>query len=85
MSVQPLATELAYFEEHRAEFLEKARGKFALIKGQKDYGFYDSAENAYKAGVERFGVEPFLIKQVLREDQIHEIPAYALGLMHASI
>jgi hypothetical protein len=85
MSTEPLKTELGYFEKHRADFVERAPGKFVLIKGEEDYGFFDSAENAYKHGMELFGVDPFLIKEILPEDQIHEIPAHFLGLTHASL
>ena len=82
---ETLETELALFEEHRAEFFQNAPWKFALIRGRQLQGFYDTAENAYKAGVDAFGIEPFLIKQVLQEDQIHEIPAHYLGLTHAAV
>ena len=85
MSPQLLQIELAYFDKHRSNFLKKAEGKFVLIKGKKDHGFYDSAESAYKAGVELFDLKPFLIKEVLPEDEIHEIPAHYLGLINASI
>jgi len=85
MDEKALESEMAYFNEHRQEFLEKAFGKFVLIKGQKEYGFYDDDVEAYKAGVELFGLEPFLIKEVLAEDQIHEIPAHYLGLTRAPV
>ena len=85
MEPKLLGSELAYFNEHRQEFLEKAFGKFVLIKGQKDYGFYDDDLKAYKAGVDLFGLEPFLIKEVLAEDRTYEIPAHYLGLTHAPV
>ena len=47
MSPDDLKIELAYFEEHRAEFLEKADGKFVLVKGKADHGFYDTTKNPY--------------------------------------
>ena len=80
-----LKEEVAFFEKHRREFLQKAPGKFALVKGEELHGFFDTDEAAYEAGVETFGLESFLIKQVLEEDQIHEIPVLSVETMHATI
>lgn len=80
-----LNKEVAFFEKHRQEFLQKALGKFALVKGEKLHGFFDTDEAAYKAGVEAFSLEPFLIRQVLEEDQIHEVPALSVKVIHASV
>ena len=77
--------ELAYFEEHREEFVKEALRKFVLIKGKKHYGFFDSDDKAYEKGVEIFGLEPFLIKEVLPEDVIYDIPALRLGLIDATL
>jgi hypothetical protein len=33
----------------------------------------------------RFGNSPFLIKQVVREEKVHQIPALSLGILHASV
>jgi len=85
MHEKALESEIAYFNEHRKELVAKAEGKFVLIKGDKDYGFYDDDEQAYKAGVVLFGLQPFLIKEVVLQDQIHEIPAHYLGLIYASV
>jgi hypothetical protein len=83
--VEKLETEVAYFNEHRSEFLAVAPLKFVLIKGNAHHGFYDSALNAYKVGVASFGLQPFLIKEVLPQDRVYDIPAYSLGLLHASL
>jgi len=80
-----LKKEVAFFDKHRQEFLQKAPGKFALVKGEKLHGFFDTDEAAYKAGVEAFSLESFLIRQVLEEDQIHEIPALSVEVIHATI
>jgi hypothetical protein len=85
MDVKALESEMAYFDEHRKELVAKAEGKFILIKENKECGFYDDELTAYKAGVDLFGLEPFLIKEVLLEDRIHEIPAHYLGLMNAIV
>jgi hypothetical protein len=46
-------------------------------------GAVDTPENAYKAGLERFGNTSFLIKQVLPQDPVAHVPALSLGLIRA--
>lgn len=66
-----LETELAYFEQHREEWLKVHPGKFALIRGEQLESTYDSDGNAYKAGVALWGNVPFLIKEILPVDRVH--------------
>ncbi len=76
-------TELQYFEEHRSTWIEHYEGKFALVKGKDLQGVYDTAEAAYQAGVELWGNVSFLIKQILPEDPIEQVPALMYGLLNA--
>ena len=79
-----LETELEFFESKRAEFLATHAGKYALIKGRECIGFFDDDVRAFLVGVERFGTDPFLIKQVLPSDRDETIPALVCGLLNAS-
>ncbi len=81
----PLETEINYFNEHRKKFVENAEGKYILIKGTEDFGFFDTEDAAFNQGVILFGTEPFLIQEVLSEDRKFDIPAYTLGLLYAHI
>jgi hypothetical protein len=47
-------------------------GMFALIRGDEIVNAYSSFETALAAGYDRFGLEPFLIKEVVE----HEQPKY---------
>jgi hypothetical protein len=85
MPVDILAEEMKYFEEHRNELLERAAGKFALIKGSECLGTFDTDQNAYQEGMRLFGNTAFLIHEILPEDPIQEIPALCLGLVHAHL
>lgn len=49
----------------KTEYLEKAPGKFLLIKGSEVMDVFESQKDAIKAGYEKFGNEPFLVKEVL--------------------
>jgi hypothetical protein len=78
-----LAEELAYFEENRTRWLKEHAHKYALVRGSRLYGMFDSAQNAYAEGVRLWGNEPMLIKQVEERDPVAEFPALTLGLICA--
>ena len=65
----PLAEELQAFENHRAELLGTAAGKFALVHGSEVVGTYETERDAIAQGYRQFGNVPFLVKQVLAFDQ----------------
>lgn len=82
----PLEQELKFFESIRQQLLDqKHEGKFALVKGTQLLGTYDLQETAYAQGVAKFGCEPFLIKQILREERTESSPAMSLGLLNARL
>jgi hypothetical protein len=78
-----LDTELRFFEKNRAEWLKRAPGKWALVKGEALVGTFDTAENAYIEGVRRFGNVTFLVKQILASDPVESSPALMLGVLNA--
>lgn len=80
---KPLEKEYQYYLKIKAELLKQHQGKFALIKGEELIGTYDTAENAYKVGLGRFGNVPFLIIRVQENEEKVWIPALELGLLHA--
>lgn len=77
------AEELQAYERKKPELLKLCEGKYALLKGAEFVGVYDAPGAAYSAGIERFGNDSFLIKAVLREERVEQIPALHLGLLHA--
>lgn len=80
-----LAKELRYFELNKKEWLKAYKEQFVLIKAQKLIGSFTTQEEAYKRGVEKFNNQPFLIKQVLEEEQIASVPALTIGLINVSL
>ena len=60
-----LKAEIEYFEELRPRLLETNKGQYALIKGREFVGGFTKPEEAYEEGINRFGITPFLIKQIL--------------------
>ncbi len=75
--------EFAAYERKKPELLRLCEGKFAVFKGPEFLGVFDTPSAAYSAGIERCGNEAFLIKPVLREERVEQIPALHLGLIHA--
>ena len=59
-----LQQEIATYDKRKSELEQHHKGKWALIHGEQLTGVFDSFENAASEGVERFGVGPFLIRQI---------------------
>jgi hypothetical protein len=81
----PLQTELEYFQKHKQEYLKLYKNQFVLIKGDEFAGAFTTEAEAYKAGLKRFGNEPFLIKQVLDGDEAVSYPALTVGVIHVGL
>jgi len=73
-----LETEFRFYKAHHREFLEIYRNLFVLIKGDQLVGVFPNAETAHREGVNRFGMEPFLVKQVLEVEPISVAPVASL-------
>ena len=61
MSKKPLDEELTFFEEKQSEWLERYKGKYALIKGRELIDTFGTAAKAYEGAVRRFPDERFLV------------------------
>lgn len=80
-----LKAELSFFTHHKDEWLVHYEGKFALIKGQHLAGTFTTLEEAYNEAVKQFGTEPFLVKQIVKDEPTQELPALMLGLLYANL
>jgi hypothetical protein len=68
-TVAQLSGELAFFHEHKQEWMADHRGEFILLGKQVFGGFYKTHGEAMKAGIRLFGpVRPFLVEQILEEE-----------------
>ena len=50
--------------------LKENEGKFVLIQGDKIESIHTSYEDAVKDGYKKFGLTPFLVKQILTIEQV---------------
>lgn len=81
----PLEMELGFFNENRADWLKHHQGKYVVILQRELGGFFDNAEAAFVAGLERWGNVPFLLKKVVDEETVEQIPALVYGFTHAGV
>ena len=77
-----LHKELSYYEKHKPEYLKLYKGQFVLIKGEQLVQAFTTDQEAYRAGLEKFGNQPFLIKQVLEDDTKVSYPALTVGAIN---
>lgn len=75
-----LHVELEYFEEHRAELLGRARGKYALIKGHRLVDVFDSESDAIRRGYHEFGNDAFLVKHIVEVEVPFNFTSYNVGI-----
>lgn len=59
-----LEKELKCFNDNLPKLLSTARNKYVLVHGDEIVETFESKEDAIKAGYERVGIVPFLVKQV---------------------
>ena len=52
-----------------------------VIKNGELIGVYESEAETLQAALDKFGLEPVLIKRVLRKERPEEMPAYTFGLV----
>lgn len=69
-SPKRLATELRTFNAHRGSLVKEHRGEFALVKGRRVVGCFNTMEAAFEEGVARFGLDPFLVKEIVEKDRV---------------
>jgi hypothetical protein len=63
-----LSEELAFFHQHKGEWMGAHRGDFVLMGKQIFGGFYRTYSEALRAGTRMFGlVAPFLIEEIREE------------------
>jgi hypothetical protein len=65
-----LEKEIATYDRELPNLLREHAGKFVLIHGEQIDSFWRTEDEAYLAGCDRFGVEPFLVMPVKVEEPL---------------
>lgn len=63
-----LERELETYKRKLPQLVEH-EGKFALVHGDDFIDIYSSYDDALKAGYERFGLNPFLVKKISSSEE----------------
>jgi len=66
-----LTKETKVYNARLEEWRKTNMGQFVLIKGESVIGFYDSLTDAFSAGIKRFGLDDFFIKQIIPRDAVN--------------
>jgi len=80
-----LEKELEFFKSQYKELISHYKNQFVLIAGDKLLGSFTTDSEAYEAGLEQLGNQSFLIKKVIKDEDIDRAPALVLGLLNASL
>jgi hypothetical protein len=73
MTTASFSTELEVFEQHRGDWFRSHAGEYVVIQDSViAEGFFTSYPEAFKAGLQRFGVSRnFLVKQVWATEPVY--------------
>ena len=82
---QAIAREIVAFDAMKAELLRHYEGQFALVKSGQLEGTFTTENEAYDAGVKKFGVDTFLVRPVIKDVPIAAMPALFAGLIDARL
>lgn len=75
-----LAEELQTYEQKRDELLHRAKGKYALIKGNRVIEVFESEADAIHQGYKSFGNVPFLVKEIVEVEVPLSFASNMLGI-----
>jgi hypothetical protein len=64
----PLDEEIDFYLRHLEEW-EQDEGRHVLIRGNQQFGFYPTRDEALKEGLRLFGRTSFMVKQVVRDQR----------------
>jgi hypothetical protein len=71
-----LEREIETYRSKLPELKGENEGRFVLIKGDQVVDIFTSYEDALKAGYEKFGLDPFLVKKIEAVEQAQLISRF---------
>lgn len=69
-----LAEEMATYRDRLPELLAEGEGRFVLIKGREVVGIFPDRSAALRDGYRRFGVAPFLAREITASEPVVYLP-----------
>ena len=74
VALAALAQEMATYRDHLPELLRRQEGQYVLIKGSDVGGVFRDRSEALREGYQRFGVVPFLVRQIVASEPVVYLP-----------
>jgi hypothetical protein len=78
-----LQEELETYARQEEDLKKSAPGKFVVIKHSEVIGTFDTLDAALTEATRRFGLEPYMVRQIGSQVETLKIPAFTLGLIGA--
>lgn len=72
--LEALADDIATYRAHVAEMVKEHEGEYVLIREGKIIGFFPDRSRAVREGYRRFGIVPFLVREVAATEPVVYIP-----------
>jgi hypothetical protein len=69
-----LADERTTYGDRLSELVREHEGRFVLIKGHDVVGVFGDRSEALREGYRRFGIVPFLVRQVTASEPVVYLP-----------
>jgi hypothetical protein len=69
-----MAEEITTYRNHLPQLLREQAGRFVLIKGAEILGTFPDRSTALREGYRRFGVVPFLVRQIVDPEPVVYLP-----------
>lgn len=82
MLADPLIREKKFLKENQKELSDRFPGKYLLIRGEEVVGGFETYEQGVSEGAKLLGAGPFLVRSVLKPDDVGSpsIPALSVGV-----
>lgn len=77
MATEPLKHEIERYERELESLLAQ-EGRFAIIHADDPVEVVDTYDDALKVGYEKFGLEPFLVRQISRVQKVANFTRFSL-------
>ena len=73
-SLAVLAEEMAAYLDQLPNLLREHEGRYVLIRGTEVIGVFADRSQALREGYQRFGVVPFLVRQITASQPVVSLP-----------
>jgi hypothetical protein len=76
--MDPLKHEIERYEKELPALLAQGEGRFAVVHKDDPMEIVDTYDDALKVGYEKFGLEPFLVRQISRVQKVANFTRFSL-------